>query len=196
VTVVYGAGQSGAATAPVTVAACFGTPVPPDISFTFTNDASVATAAVGDTVDYSYCGENTSEVDLEVVRVVDDRFGVLELAEAETLVSPGETLCNTDLGLDVSYKPVDSDAGSTVVNNAVVTVRTVEAEPQEFQAADPAEVEILGFQSPQQAPTTTIAPAPMPVTGASGLSTRLLFALIAVSSGAVLVLIARRRTAG
>ena len=56
---------------------------------------------------------------------------------------PGETLCNTDLGLPVTYVARPADAGTMIVNNAVVTVRTVGAEPQAFQAADPAEVEIL-----------------------------------------------------
>jgi hypothetical protein len=160
VTVVFGEGQSGAASATVTVAACAGTPTPPDIAFTFTNDPSVPTAEVGDTVDYSYCGENNSDVDLEVVRVVDDRFGILEVPEESTIVSPGETLCNTDLGLPVSYQTLDSDAGTTIVNNAVVTVRTADGE--EFQAADPAEVEVLGFAAPDQPeqvePTTTAIP--------------------------------------
>ncbi len=41
------------------------------------------------------------------------------------------------------------DEGSTIVNNAVVTVRTVGAEPQAFQAADPAEVEVPGVEVPQ-----------------------------------------------
>ena len=54
-------------------------------------------------MEYSYCGENTSDVDLEVVEVVDDRFGVLRVPEERTIVSPGEMLCNTDLGLPVSY---------------------------------------------------------------------------------------------
>ena len=78
--------------------------------------------------------------------MVDDRFGVLEVPEEETIVAPGETLCSTDLGLPVSYVATAADVGTTIVNNAVVTVRTVGAEPQAFQAADPAEVEILGLQ--------------------------------------------------
>jgi hypothetical protein len=118
-------------------------PPPAGITFTFTNDASVDTAAVGETVEYSYCGESTSDVDLEVVRVVDDRFGVLQVPEEQTLVSPGETLCNTDLGLPVNCVVAPEDAGRTIISNAVVTVRTVRAEPQAFQAADPAEVRVL-----------------------------------------------------
>ena len=38
--------------------------------------------------------------------------------------------------------------GTTIVNNAVVTVRTVGAEPQAFQAADPAEVEYRSGDRP------------------------------------------------
>ena len=133
-------------------------PPPPGISFTFTNDPSVPVARVGETVQYSYCGENTSDVDLEVVRVDDDRFGVLEVPEASTIVSPGETLCNTDLGLPVSYVVEPSDAGKTIVNNAVVTVRTTGVDAQAFQAADPAEVEVLA-PGQQVEPTTTHAAA-------------------------------------
>ena len=89
VTVVFGEGQSGAASATVTVAACLGTPPPPDIEFTFTNDPSVPQVEVGGTVEYSYCGVNDSDVELEVVRVVDDRFGILEVPEESTVVVSG-----------------------------------------------------------------------------------------------------------
>jgi hypothetical protein len=219
VTVVFGAGQSGAAPATVTVAACAGTPAPPDIAFTFTNDPSVPTAEVGDTVEYSYCGENNSDVDLEVVRVVDDRFGILEVPDESTIVSPGETLCNTDLGLPVSYETVASDAGTTIVNNAVVTVRTVGEDPQEFQATDPAEVEILGFAAPGQSeqqpqpaqpdqpaqpeqveqpeqaePTTTgIPPTRMADTGPTALPFQLVIATGLTVSGWLVIVVSRRR---
>jgi LPXTG-motif cell wall-anchored protein len=168
------------------------TPPPPGITFTFTNEANTATAQVGQTVEYSYCGENTSDVELEVVSVVDDRFGVLEVPEEQTIVSPGETLCNTDLGLPVSYVVAPTDAGTRIVNNAVVTVRTVGAEPQAFQAADLAEVEVLPAG---QVTTTTTVAAPIPETGASGLPAQLIAALLALSSGCLLVFIGRRRSA-
>jgi LPXTG-motif cell wall-anchored protein len=197
VTVVYGQGQSGAATATITVPACTGTPAPPDIVFTFTNDPSVATAEVGETVDYFYCGENTSDVELEVVRVVDDRFGILEVPEESTVVSPGERLCNTDLGLPVSYQTVDSDAGTTIVNNAVVTVRTDDG--QEFQAADPAEVEVFAFgvtgdqsTTTVEGPTTTVTAEPIPDTGVDT-NTELVIAAVMLTSGWLLVLITRKR---
>jgi len=184
--------------ATVTVGACVGPPVPPDIAFTFTNDPSVDVAAVGDTIDYTYCGENTSDVGLEVVRVVDDKFGVLEVPEDQTVVEPGESLCSTDLGLPVSYVATEADAGTTIVNNATVTVRTVGSEPQAFQATDPAEVEIVGFQSPDQVePTTTaLPPKGLADTGANALPVQLLSAGLALATGWVLVLIGRRRNAG
>jgi hypothetical protein len=164
-------------------------PPPPGITFTFTNDPSVPVAEVGELVAYAYCGENTSDVDLEVVRVEDDRFGVLEVPEESTIVSPGETLCNTDLGLPVTYEIAESDAGTTIVNNAVVTVRTVGAEPQAFQAADPAEVRVpAGI-----APTTTTVGATTPATGASGLVPQVIVAALAAMSGAVLLVLGRRR---
>jgi hypothetical protein len=103
----------------------------------------VPVAEVGETVEYTYCGENQSDVALEVLRVVDDRYGVLQLPDVETIVQPGQSFCNTDLGLAVSYKVQPGDEGTTIVNNAVVTVRPV-GQPQAFQAADPAEVEIPG----------------------------------------------------
>src|SRR5262245_51175489 len=151
------------------------------------NDPSASQVQVGDTVDYFYCGVNTSGVDLEVVRVVDDRFGVLEVPEAATVVSPGERLCNTDLGLPVTYQTVDSDAGTTIVNNATVTVRTPDG--QEFQAADPAEVQVLAFGAvtTTPGPTTTVAPAPIPVTG-TNTNGRLVVAALILASGSLLVL--------
>jgi hypothetical protein len=146
-------------------------------------------ADVGSTVQYRYCGENTSDVDLEVVRVVDDRLGVLEVPEESTIVSPGETLCNTDLGLPVSYVVEASDAGTTIVNNAVVTVRTTGVDAQAFQAADPAEVEVPTVA----APTTTTVTEPIPATGSSGLPAQTLFALFAIGSGSLLLVLAGRR---
>ncbi len=145
-------------------------------------------------MDYSYCGQNTSDVDLEVVRVVDDRFGVLEVPEEATIVSPGETLCNTDLGLPVSYVVAATDAGTTITNNAVVTVRTVGDNPQGFQAADAAQVEVLSAGAPGQALTTTTAlPAPIPATGAGGVPVRVLVAMFTLVSGSLLLVIGRSR---
>ena len=115
--------------------ACTGPEVPPDVSFTFTKTASVAEAVVGDTVEYTYCGQNTSTIPLEVVRVVDDRLGVvIEDPAAVTVVEPGESVCNTDLGFPASYVVQATDTGSFIDNNAVVTVRTQETKPREFQA--------------------------------------------------------------
>ena len=110
-------GPVGELSATVTVPDC-ASPGP----FTFTNEPSEPIAAVGDTIEYSYCGENTGDVDLEVVRIVDDRFGVLEVPDEQTVVAPGETLCNTDLELPVTYVVEPEDVGTTIVNNAVVTV--------------------------------------------------------------------------
>ena len=49
------------------------------------------------------------------------------------VVGPGESICNTDIGNIASYTVQPDDAGSVIHNNAVVTVRTQEAEPREFQ---------------------------------------------------------------
>ena len=195
VTVVV-AGETVDLAATVTVPACTGPPAPDEITFTFTNDASVPSAFVGETVEYTYCGENTSDVPLEVLQVVDDRFGVLELPDVETVVQPGETICSSDLGLPVTHVATAAEEGTTIVNNAVATVRTVEAEPRQFQATDPAEVEILGFRTPEQQQPTTTA---LPVTGLaeSGSNTvpQLVVAALALASGWLLLAIGRRRSA-
>ena len=130
-----GDGSTSELSAEVIAAACEGPPAPPEVTFTFTKTASMSTARVGDTVEYTYCGQNTSDIPLEVVRLVDDRLGVvIELPDVETVVAPGESLCNTDVGQPVSYTVTEADLDTTIVNHAVVTVRTLEDTPREFQA--------------------------------------------------------------
>ena len=177
--------------------ACTGPAAPPDIAFSFTNDASVEVAEVGDTIDYTYCGENTSDVDLEVVRVVDEQVRRARGCPTSRQSSePGESLCSTDLGLPVSYVATEADAGGRqFFDNATVTVRTVGDDPQTFQATDPAEVEILGFRSPEQVePTTTTAlpPSGLADTGAKALPAELI-AATRTSQRLVCILIGRRR---
>ena len=135
VTVQLGDGSISELSDGVVVAACEGPPVPPEVTFTFTKTASAAVARVGDTVEYTYCGQNTSDIPLEVVRLVDDRLGVvIENPAVETIVEPGETLCNTDVGQPVTYTVTRADLDTTIINYAVVTVRTLEDTPREFQA--------------------------------------------------------------
>ncbi len=122
----------------ITAAACQGPETPPDVTFTFSVRPSVTQAAVGDTVEYVYCGQNTSTIPLQVGRVVDDRIGLV--FEGGRVVAPGEAVCNTDVGAPFSYVVDESDAGSVIHNNAVITVRTEEAEPREFQQTATAEV--------------------------------------------------------
>ena len=118
----------------ITVPACHGPDAPPDVTFTFTVKPSESRARVGDTIEYLYCGTNTSTIPLEVVRLVDDRLGVvIELPSVETVVAPGESICNTDVGVPVSYTVQPDDAGKVIYNNAVVTVRTQEDQPRQFQ---------------------------------------------------------------
>ena len=123
----------------------------------------------------------------------DDRFGVLEVPEASTIVSPGETLCNTDLGLPVSYVVEPSDAGTTIVNNAVVTVRTTGVDAQAFQAADSAEVEIAAPGQQVEPTTTTLPPTPLAATGAKSVPLRLAVAAGMVASGCLALFWAGRR---
>ena len=127
--------------ATVNVPACEGPGLPPEVTFTFTKTPSVAAASVGQRVGYTYCGQNTSEIPLEVVRLADDRLGVLiERPSVATVVQPGDTLCSSDTGDVIGYTIQPSDAGTTLVNNSVVTVRTLEDEPREFQATAQATV--------------------------------------------------------
>ena len=125
----------------ITAAACEGPEAPPDVTFTFTTTPSQSTAFVGDTIEYSYCGTNTSTIPLEVVRVVDDRLGVV-IESGCAVVGPGESVCNTDIGNVASYTVQPDDAGSVIHNNAVVTVRTQEAEPRQFQGTATSEVAV------------------------------------------------------
>jgi hypothetical protein len=194
VTVEFADGEVVSLSATVTVPGCTGPAAPEGIVFTFSNDPDVSVAEVGQTVSYSYCGRNDSDVALEVLRVVDDRFGVLELPDVETVVEPGESFCNTDIPVPVTFIAQERDAGTTIVNNAVVTVRTVDG--QTFQAADPAEVEILGFRSPaQEQPTTTgLPPTGLAASGASAMPAQLIAGLLALSSGSLVMVLARRRT--
>ena len=122
----------------ITAAACLGPEAPPDVTFTFSVRPSVTQAAVGDTVEYVYCGQNTSTIPLQVGRIVDDRIGLIY--EGGRVVAPGESVCNTDVGAPFSYVVQESDAGSVIHNNAVVTVQTQEDEPREFQQTATAEV--------------------------------------------------------
>ena len=94
----------------------------------------------------------------------------------------------------MTHEATAAEEGTTIVNNAVVTVRTVEAEPRTFQATDPAEVEILGVQSPEQAPTTTTLPVTALANTGSNSVAQLIAGALALASGGVLLLIGRRRT--
>ena len=75
---------------------------------------------------------------MQVVRIVDDRIGSFSRVGASSV--PGESVCNTDVGAPFSYVVQESDAGSVIHNNAVVTVQTQEDEPREFQQTATAEV--------------------------------------------------------
>ena len=81
----------------ITAGICTGPEPPPDVSFTLSVTPSVTQAAVGDTVEYVYCGQNTSTIPLAEVRLVDDRIGVV--LEGEEPIAPGESVCTTDVGI-------------------------------------------------------------------------------------------------
>ena len=151
---VAGAGQQLAISEDIVAATCTGPEAPPDVTFTFNVTPSASRAAVGDTVTTNFCGTNTSEIELEVVRLVDDHAGVvIELPSVQTLVGPGDSICSADLGIVPSYVVAPEDAGNVLYTEAVVTVRTTESEPREFQATTRATVAV-----PLPAETTTTVP--------------------------------------
>jgi LPXTG-motif cell wall-anchored protein len=193
ITIGIGGGQTAQTSATVTAAACTGPAAPPGIAFTFTNDPSVPVAEVGETVAYSFCGRNNSDVPLEVVRVVDDRYGELELPDIQTIVQPGQSFCNTDIALEVTYEIQPTDQGTTIINNAVVTVRTVGAEPQAFQAADPAEVDVPAAAERVEPVTTNLPVTALAATGSNTVS-QSIAAGFALASGALMLAIGRRRS--
>ena len=68
---------------------------------------------------------------MEVVQLADDRLGVL--LGGGVVVDPGDSLCNTDVAAPVTYVVQEADEGGVINNHAVVTVRTQEDTPREFQ---------------------------------------------------------------
>ena len=85
----------------ITAGACEGPEAPPDVAFALSVTPSVSEAAVGDTVEYVYCAQNTSPIPLAELRLVDDRIGVV--VEGEEPIAPGASVCNTDVGVPASY---------------------------------------------------------------------------------------------
>ncbi len=143
VTVLLSNGAVTQQSATVNAAACEGPALAADVTFTFTQHVSQSTAAVGDVLSYDYCGQNTSTIPLEVVRLVDDRLGVvIELPDVRTVVPPGGSLCSSDLGIPVTYTVTAADIGTTITSYAVVTVRTQEPTPREFQATATQNVDV------------------------------------------------------
>jgi LPXTG-motif cell wall-anchored protein len=212
VTVDLGADVISQPTASVFAAACVGPGPPQDVTFTFTKAASVDVANVGDTISYVYCGQNTSTIPLEVTRLVDDRLGiVIELPDVDTLIQPGGTICNTDLGEPRSYTVTELDAGTTIENAAVVTVRDPATDRVFQQVAEDAVVVPLPPlpPDPEPEPTTTTSsppspttttpavapptPAPtLPATGPSTASTSAVVVAALLALGAAAMVLARR----
>ena len=111
VSVDVGGGQTAEAAATMTVPACTGPAAPDDIVFTFTNEPSVRRRPRARRSRTTTAARTPATSDLEVVRVVDDRYGVLELPAGETVVAPGETICSSDLGLPVTHVPTAAEEG-------------------------------------------------------------------------------------
>jgi uncharacterized repeat protein (TIGR01451 family) len=117
-------------------------PIAGEISVTFTKTPDRTTAAVGDTIVYTYAGTNTGAVALEVELLVDDRLGILIQRPQTIVLQPGETLSEP-----VSYVVQPEDADTLLINSATVTVRRFPNVPAEEH---------------QGVATATVAIAPLP----------------------------------
>ncbi len=125
-----------------------------------------------------------------------ERWRSLAVAAMALMSQPAAAsgpVCNTDLGLPVSYVVEPSDAGTTIVNNAVVTLRTTGVDAQAFQAADSAQVEIAAPGQQVEPTTTTPTTTPLAATGASSVSLRIVLAAGMVASGCLALFATRRR---
>ena len=80
----------------ITAPACEGPALPPEVTFTFSVDAERLESCRRRHGGVHVLRQNTSTIPLEVVRLVDDRLGVV--LEGEAVVAPGESVCNTDVG--------------------------------------------------------------------------------------------------
>jgi hypothetical protein len=156
-----GAGRSVTSTADVTLPPCEA-PLPPAMTLSFTKTADVGSIRAGQTVSYTYAGTNTSTIPLEVLQLVDDRLGVLLEEPQATIVQPGKSLART-----VSYLVRPTDAGTTIENNAVVTVSDPST-ARTAQATAGAAVAVALPAAPEEpvpptvAPTTSIASSEPP----------------------------------
>jgi uncharacterized repeat protein (TIGR01451 family)/LPXTG-motif cell wall-anchored protein len=162
VVVDLGQGVQTRPSATVNVGACD----PPGItSFTFDKTASVTTAEVGQTVTYTYSGTNTGTIDLEVIGLVDDRLGVvLTDPNVVTVVAAGGKISRT-----VTYVVKPEDAGTTVINNAVVAVRALgSSDLQTAVATARVVVPEQVIVEPPQPPPTTVPGTTVPGTTVPG----------------------------
>ena len=114
--------------------------------------------------------------------MTDDRNGVLTNPAETTVVQPGETICNTDIGLPVSYVVQPADAGTTITNNAVVTVPTGRSSPG------------LPGQRHRRGPHRR-RPRGDPADGANAVSLKLLVGSLVLAAGSALLILGRRRSA-
>jgi hypothetical protein len=202
-----GRGARATVTSSVTLPPCE-QPLPNELTFTFTKTASASTAEVGQTITYTYAGTNTSAIAIEVVQLVDDRLGILIEEPQATLVAPGASISRS-----VDYVVQPTDAGTTIENNAVVSVLDP-ASGRTAQGVAVAHVTIglppdpgappttLPAVEPSTAPTTPAAqsatsspaagPARLPSTG-SGPNALLPAGVLAIALGVALFAVSRGR---
>ena len=103
----------------------------------------MTSAAVGDTVTVHVLrAEHEHRSRWCSCGFVDDQLGIV--AEAEAVVEPAATLCNTDLGPAITHVVDASEAGGPLRNEATVTVQTQESVRREFQATADAVVQCWG----------------------------------------------------
>ncbi|MDD1761285.1 MAG: hypothetical protein LUQ59_03550, partial [Methanothrix sp.] len=83
-------------------------------SLALTKEPSATTAAVGDTVTYTYTVENTGNVTIKDLNLIDDKLGTINTAKDS--LTPGETTTGT-----ATYVIKESDLPGSLVNNATIT---------------------------------------------------------------------------
>ena len=116
----------------------------------------------------------------------------MELPAGWTWVSPTEAT----FAITLPQAPACPEVAPTTTAAAADAESATAAEPEQAPtttAAAAAEESTTSAAEPTVAPTTTSVPVPIPETGASGLPGQLLVALLAVSSGLVLIMLGRRR---
>ncbi len=83
-------------------------------SMTIVKTPSTSSAAVGDTITYTYTVENTGKVTINDLEVIDDRLGTVTMAKLS--LQPGETTTGT-----ATHLVLETDIPGPLINNVTAT---------------------------------------------------------------------------